>query len=126
MLPWYPGRVSSQPSAFKRFLLWDFPRAGWQYDIIVAVILAFIFLTPRDFFRDQPRASNVVRLPAEHGANVFWLESGLLAALPESERPARAAAILRSRFGHREPPVRVLPIYDAEHEIKGFMIYTKP
>ena len=31
----------------KRFILWDFPRASWQYDVIVAVILAFIFLTPR-------------------------------------------------------------------------------
>ena len=46
----------------KRFLLWDFPRGVWQYDVMVALILAFIFLTPREIFRDYPRASNIVRL----------------------------------------------------------------
>ena len=39
----------------KRFILWDYPRASWQYDVMVGVILAFIFLTPRSWFRDQPR-----------------------------------------------------------------------
>ena len=38
--------ASGKMSGFSRFLLWDYPRASWQYDIIVAIILAFIFLTP--------------------------------------------------------------------------------
>ncbi len=56
-----------------RFVLWDFPRASWQYDVIVALILAFIFLTPREIFRDQPKAANVVMLPAEQGTGLFWI-----------------------------------------------------
>ena len=36
------------PNAFtnglKRFVLWDYARATWQYDVMVAIILAFIFL----------------------------------------------------------------------------------
>ena len=39
----------------KRFLLWDYSRESQQYGIIVAIVLAFIFLTPRDWYRDQPR-----------------------------------------------------------------------
>src|ERR1035438_1611358 len=35
----------------KRFILWEYPRASWQYDVIVAIILAFVFLTPRDWER---------------------------------------------------------------------------
>ena len=31
----------------KRFILWDFPRATWQYDVMVGIILAFIFLIDR-------------------------------------------------------------------------------
>jgi hypothetical protein len=42
-------------TGLKRFILWDYPRAGWQYDLMVGLILAFIFLTPRDWFRDQTR-----------------------------------------------------------------------
>ena len=42
---------TGQASGFKRFILWDYPRASWQYDVMVALILAFIFLTPREVFR---------------------------------------------------------------------------
>lgn len=37
-----------------RSLFWVYERGSWQYDIICAVILAFIFLTPRSFFHDRP------------------------------------------------------------------------
>jgi hypothetical protein len=117
---------SGQFSGIKRFLLWDYPRAGWQYDVMVTLILAFIFLTPREIFRDQPRASNIVRLPAEHGTNVFWIEPELLNSYPESERSGRVEAMLKSRFGKRETVVRIEPIFDTEQEVKGFMAFTKP
>ena len=38
-----------------RSIFWAYDRGSWQYDIICAIILAFIFLTPRSFFRDRPR-----------------------------------------------------------------------
>lgn len=94
---------------------------------MVALILAFIFLTPREVFRDQPRASNVVRLPAEHGANVYWIEPELLNAVPEADRTAKAAQIMRaSPYGRNEKLVRVEPIVDREQEIKGYLVYTRP
>lgn len=117
---------SGQFSGIKRFLLWDYPRAGWQYDVMVALILAFIFLTPREVFRDQPRASNIVRLPAEHGTNAFWVEPDLLNAVPEAQRGGRAMELLKSRFGKTGTLVRVEPIFDAEKETRGYMIYTRP
>ena len=40
----------------RRLFFWEFARTSWQYDIVVALILAFIFLTPKAFFKDQPRA----------------------------------------------------------------------
>ena len=110
----------------KRFLFWDYPRASWQYDIIVAIILAFIFLTPRDFFRDQPRASDIVRLPAEHGANVFWVDSQVLDPVLTSQRADKVQDELRRRFGKRETVIRIEPISGDEREIKGYMVFTRP
>jgi hypothetical protein len=118
--------ASGRFSAVKRFLLWDYPRASWQYDMMVAIILAFVFLTPRDFFRDQPRASNIVRLPAEAGANVFWVEPDLLESVPEPDRGSRVQQLLRSRYGRRENVIRVEPIFGHERELKGFMALTRP
>jgi len=118
--------MASPVSGFKRFLFWDYPRAGWQYDIMVGLILAFIFLTPRDVFRDQPRASSIVMLPAEHGANVFWMDSEQFGDVAEPERAARAGALLKARTGKKYNVIRVEPIVDSEQEIKGYMAFTTP
>jgi hypothetical protein len=110
-----------------RFILWDYPRASWQYDIMVGLILAFIFLTPRGFFRDQPRPKTVVMVRGDNGANVFWIDPGLLADVPEAQRIERAAALIRTQSGaKRQTLVRLEPIFDAEEEIKGYMAICKP
>ena len=68
-------------NGLKRFIFWDYARATWQYDVMVAIILAFIFLTPREKFGDQPRiprASNIALLPGEHGSSMYWIDPELL------------------------------------------------
>ena len=113
-------------TGLKRFVLWDYPRAGWQYDLMVGLILAFIFLTPRDWFRDQPRSSSVVMLPATHGASVFWIEPELLDPVPEAGRWARAAELVKGRTGKPVTVVQLEPIFDSEQETKGYMAFTRP
>ena len=110
----------------KRFIFWEFARASWQYDIVVALILAFIFLTPRDLFRDQPKASSVVMLPSEGGSAVFWIEPELLTSAAEADRGAKASVLLKARTGKKYDLVRLEPIFDAEKDIRGYMAYTKP
>ena len=111
-------------SAVKRFVLWDFPRAGWQYDVMVGLILAFIFFTPREWFRDQPRASSIVMLPSERGSTVFWMDAEKFASIPEPERAAQAGVLLKARTGKRYNIIRLDPIVDSEKEIKGYMAFT--
>jgi hypothetical protein len=118
--------MGSPMSGVKRFLFWDYPRAGWQYDVMVGVILAFIFLTPREWFRDQPRASSIVMLPAEHGSNVFWMEPDQLTSIPEAQRVAKSRALIKARTGKEYKVIRLEPIVDSEQEVKGYMAYTMP
>jgi hypothetical protein len=93
---------------------------------VVAVILAFIFLMPREWFRDQPKASSIVMLPAEHSGSqgVFWIEPELLTGVPEADRPAQASILLRNKTGKKPTISRLEPIFDSEKEIKGFMAFT--
>src|SRR4051812_35352913 len=107
---------SGNMSGIKRFLLWDYPRASWQYDVIVALILAFIFLTPRDFFRDQPRASNIVRLPSGVGESAFLMEPELLESVPDAQRGPTVERLLKGRFGRHQTVVEVEPIFGTERE----------
>ena len=38
-----------------RTFFWSYERGTWQYDIAVVLILVFVWLTPRAWFRDQPQ-----------------------------------------------------------------------
>lgn len=114
----------------KRFILWDYPRASWQYDVMVGIILAFIFLTPRDWFRDQPRiphASSIAMLPSENGSSVFYVDSEMLAGIPENQRVAKLSQVLQTRMSNRQLLVtRVEPILDSEGELQGYMAFARP
>jgi hypothetical protein len=111
----------------KSLFLWDFRRGSRQYDVLVALILAFIFLTPRAWFRDQPRPKSVVMLPAEHGATVFWIEADLLAGEEGTEKLTKAQALVRSQSeGKKLTLIRLEPIFDAEQELQGYRAVAKP
>src|SRR5690242_4877391 len=111
--------------AARKLIFWEFPRGSWQYDLVVAAILVFIFATPRSWFGDQPRAANIVLISENHGSQQLFLESALLADVPESSRPAMAAELIRKRTGKRTRVSRVEPIRDeADGELRGFIAYT--
>lgn len=114
----------------KRFIFWDYPRASWQYDVMVGIILIFIMLTPRGWFRDQPRTplvSSVSVLPDEHGSSVYWVEPELLADLSKDQQAQKLSDLLR-HFTHRKQVIvtRVEPIADSDGETKGYMVFAKP
>jgi hypothetical protein len=114
--------MASPVSGLKRFLFWDYPRAGWQYDVMVGLILVFIFLTPRELFRDWPKESSIVMIHPD----VFWMDSEKLSSVPDAERIARATSLLKARTGKKYNIVRLEPIVDSEQEIKGYMAFTTP
>jgi len=43
----------------KRIFFWNYERGTWPYDVIVLAIVAFVFLTPRNWFHDQAETSRV-------------------------------------------------------------------
>lgn len=111
----------------RRLIFWDFPRASWQYDVVVGLILLFVFATPRDWFRDQPKGSSIILMSSLHGSNRVFIATSLLSDAPDQQRATRAEALIRQRTGKSWHVVRVEPIRDeAEQEIKGFIAYTAP
>ncbi len=111
----------------KRFILWDYGRATWQYDVMVGVILAFLFLTPRAWFRDQiriPGASRIAILQGAHGTNVYWVDAELLTSVPEADRLGKVREMLRAR-GETQNIVRLEPALDSEAETKGYIAFSR-
>lgn len=114
----------------KRFIFWDYRRGSWQYDVMVGIILGFIFLTPRDWFRDQPRiptASSIAPVPSEKGSSMFFLNSELLEGVSDSQRAGTATRLLRTRTGHQQLQVtHVEPVLSSEGELQGYIAFARP
>ena len=84
----------------QRTIFWSYERGSWPYDVMVIVIVAFVFLTPRSWFHDQPQesyaASSGVRLTSENSdgrVRVYRIDAEILRpekratkATPELER----------------------------------------
>ena len=127
-LPIVTGEGKESTIGFgRRLLFWDFARATWQYDVVVGLILIFIFATPREWFHDQPKASSVLLISSRNGINNVFIAPDLLASVPEVERSARAERLIHQRTGKRWHVQRVEPIRDeAEQEVKGFIAHATP
>lgn len=117
----------------KRVLLWDYARATWQYDVMVLAIVAFVFLVPRNFFRDRPRvpySSQIAVLPASDGQSMFWINQQLMDALPanlsEHEKLQQISDRLTKRTGRKQVITQIEPIFDSEQEIRGYMAVARP
>ena len=119
--------MAPAPGLIRRLIFWEFPRASWQYDLVVGLILIFIFATPRDLFQDQPKASGVVLMSPLHGANRIFIETDLLGGVPEAQRIEHAEALIHRRTGKNWRVERLEPIRDeVAQEVKGFIAYTTP
>jgi hypothetical protein len=57
LLLWQPLFAGFDGEAVLKFLqklvFWSYGRSTWQYDVLCVLILAFIFLTPRNWFENS-------------------------------------------------------------------------
>lgn len=118
-------------SGLKRIILWDYPRAGWQYDIMVGLVTIFVFLTPRAWFHDQPRilqASQILALP--NGAG-YLAPVELVNSIDENRRGAELSRILTARTGKKQTVSDIEPVTDSAHgdqdrAVRFYIIHTRP
>jgi len=96
----------------KRHLLWQFERGSFQWDIMCVLILAFLFLIPRQFFRDVPEfmtvsATESVRKTVDKNGNtIFTVKLDAPHFLDSDELREATREMLQQKL---EKPVRLLP-----------------
>ena len=115
--------------AIRPAILWSYHRGSWQYDVIVAGILAFIFLTPRSLFNDQPRPPSVQEIEVlqdERGLVVFWVDAAAVAITAPQETSGKLEGLLRERTGRALRVIEVRPSSDADGAVRAYLVYAKP
>jgi hypothetical protein len=103
--------MSSIWRTLKGYLFWTYERGSLHYDVMVSLILAFIFLAPSFIdFKDQPPGN-----PPRHGGavtayTVYQMEASLVDAQDLDMVRANCERMLRSMTGavtvERAEPVR--------------------
>ena len=116
-------------SAIYRGLFWIYERGTWQYDIMVALILLFIFLTPRGWFQDKPvsplPAADIVLLLNDPAQKVYQLRATLLNAKPPETVERSAQRVLEIHTGKSIAIVRVEPAKDSRGQVVSYAVWVR-
>jgi hypothetical protein len=113
-----------------RTAFWAYERGTWQYDLIVLAILAFIFLSPRNWFNDRPtleltdlrHQQGFVEMG--HGKQGWhYLVDARLVESFAATKPEDAIQIILSRQ-LRQPftVVSIVPISDKNKVVLGYTV----
>jgi len=112
-----------------RSVFWSFKRGSWQYDLIVIAILAFIFLTPREFLGDRPRppvVRQVQELGDQNGTVVFWVDPSAVPAEPVEARDTKLQQLLYERSGLNLEVVSVESSMAPDGDLHAYIVYARP
>jgi len=115
--------------AVRPVLFWEYRRGSWQYDLIVVAILAFIFLTPRSVFNDQPRLPNVREVQTlndEQRTQVFLVDSEAVSGKQGEERERALQQMLRHRIGRDLQVVDTRPTTNERGDVTAYLVYARP
>ena len=115
---------------FLRSIFWTYQRGSWQYDVICAVILAFIFLTPASWFHDRPTLGLTHLRRTEGIIDVGHAKDGwhyiVDARLVDSLAPLAPEDAIRKILEHRtHKPVEIksmVAMYGEDNVILGYTV----
>lgn len=104
----------------KKILFWTYGRTTWQYDVLCALILAFIFLTPKTQFTSElPRPAGHQIPPVANTLLLTWPD-GKPATPPDTQTVERRARQLAGRSDARVRAVR--PVTDAAGTVIAYQV----
>lgn len=120
--------MSSVGQTVKGYIWWTYPRGSVHYDVMVSLILAFIFLTPIWVnFRDKPQ----LRPPHQTEVVVQALNDGLLYTVDASAVKSGGDAEIRESLLRIIEPVsgeitidRYQPVRDGKHNLVAYKVWA--
>jgi hypothetical protein len=117
-----------------RAVFWSYERGSWQYDIICAVILAFILLTPRSWFHDRPtlelsdlrHRQGVIEIGRTRAGAEYLVDSRLVESYARLKPEDAVRAILERRLNHAVTVKSLDPVLDKNNVMLGYTVVVSP
>lgn len=116
----------------KRHLLWTFDRGSFQWDVLCCIILAFLFLIPRDMFNDVPEymkvsaTEKIRRTVDRNGSMIFTARLEEPCLLDTAKTRDKAVAMVEHSLGERvKPGSRIQPIRNWTGRLIAYAIWKE-
>lgn len=122
-----------------RTVFWSYERGTWPYDLAVAAIVAFVLLTPRSWFHDQPQVGppasaaqvQLLNEEAAGGIKTYRVDARLIASparTPQFDHDVHDALrkYASELKGRSFEIVRVEPVRGGEGTITFYDVSIKP
>ncbi len=107
-------------SLIKSVILWSYERGSWQYDLMVVVILAFVFLTPKVWFDPSNRK------PCDP-ANAYIETSTLIRTeSPKATIDELITSYIRKTRSDDFRIERIEPKIDIDKRVIGYCVSVEP
>ncbi len=114
-----------------RFFFWSHERGTWQYDLAVAAVITFIFLTPRSWFHAQvqPASSTAgIQLLTEEPAVHLKVYRVSAEGLPAADKPGLERAVHQALGKNLQPPFTILridPVTEADGSVLWYVVTVR-
>ena len=122
--------MSRISSTIKSYIFWTYERGSFHYDVMVTVILLFIFVAPRFIdFKDQPAGQhshpNEIVLTADGNKGyIYQADAAAVDAQDAAMVKANFVRLLQPMLG-RVSIVRVEPVRDSVGRIVAYRAWIK-
>jgi hypothetical protein len=116
---------------FSRSVFWSYERGSWQYDVICALILVFIFLSPRSWFRDRPtleltnlrHSEGIVEVAHRGSQTTYQMDSRLVQSFsPPLTTDEAIRQSLTTRLQRSVTIRSITPIRDSNGVVLGYTV----
>jgi hypothetical protein len=114
--------------AIKSYIWWTYPRGSVHYDVIVSLILAFIFLTPLWInFRDkpQPRPPHQTEVVVQQEGDGFLYTVDASAVQPGNDAQTRESLLrIIEPIGGYVTIDHYKPLQDSNHKTVAYKVWV--
>jgi hypothetical protein len=122
------GFMSKVWQAVRGYIWWTHPRGNVHYDVMVTLILAFIFLTPTWVFNDKP----TVRVPHQTEVVVSPDGENFIYQIDAAAVPGKGDAAIRRQLLQIIEPIsgeakvtRYEAVRDAHGQVKSYKVWVE-
>lgn len=100
-------------SVCKKFLFWSYDRGSWQYDVLCAVILAFIFFGPNSVFHSAD---------GDHSAPVFVKSEEVGGRLEPEGYDKILSDYFSRKYNRKVRATNIEPVMNSEGNLVGYIV----